>query len=42
MRFLPLFCLLALPLAAAQAAQPIRISSPDGAVLVTVDMTAFM
>ncbi|RZK17242.1 MAG: glycoside hydrolase family 97 protein, partial [Hymenobacter sp.] len=40
MRFLPLFCLLALPLAAAQAAQPIRISSPDGAVLVTVDMTA--
>ncbi|QDA60680.1 glycoside hydrolase family 97 protein [Hymenobacter jejuensis] len=41
MRLLPLLCLLALPLAAAQAAaQPIRISSPDGAVLVTVAVTA--
>ena len=40
MRLLPLLCLLALPLAAAQAAQPIRISSPDGAVQVTVDVTA--
>jgi hypothetical protein len=40
MRLFPLLCLLALPLAAAQAAQPIRISSPDGSVLVTVDVTA--
>jgi alpha-glucosidase len=40
MRSLLVLCLLALPLAAAQAAQPIRISSPDGAVLVTVDATA--
>ncbi|MBC6990919.1 glycoside hydrolase family 97 N-terminal domain-containing protein [Hymenobacter sp. BT491] len=40
MRLLPLLCLLALPLAAAQAAaQPMRISSPDGAVLVTVAVT---
>jgi hypothetical protein len=40
MRLLPLLCLLVLPLAAAQAAQPIRISSPDGALQVTVDITA--
>ena len=40
MRVLSLFCLLSLPLAAAQAADPIRISSPDGAVQVTVDVGA--
>jgi len=39
MRLVSVICLLALPLAAAHAAQPIRISSPDGAVLVTVDLT---
>ncbi|GGG49758.1 glycoside hydrolase family 97 protein [Hymenobacter glacieicola] len=39
MRLTPLICLLVLPLAAAQAAKPIRITSPDGAVQVTVDVT---
>ncbi|RPD49812.1 glycoside hydrolase family 97 protein [Hymenobacter sediminis] len=40
MRFFPLLCLLVLPLAAAQAAKPIRIKSPNGDVQVTVDVTA--
>ncbi|RTQ48138.1 glycoside hydrolase family 97 protein [Hymenobacter gummosus] len=40
MRYFTLFCLLVLPLGAARAAQPIQISSPDGAVRVTVDLTA--
>ncbi|UPL51029.1 glycoside hydrolase family 97 protein [Hymenobacter sublimis] len=39
MRYYPLICLLVLPLAAAQAAKPIRITSPDGAVQVTVEVT---
>jgi len=39
MRLFLLSCLFSLPLATAQAAGPIRISSPDGAVQVTVDMT---
>ncbi|WP_139925582.1 glycoside hydrolase family 97 protein [Hymenobacter sp. DG01] len=40
MRFFPLLCLLVLPLAAAQAAKPIRIKSPNGDVQVTVAVTA--
>nr|WP_152981440.1 glycoside hydrolase family 97 N-terminal domain-containing protein [Hymenobacter sp. AT01-02] len=39
MRYYSLICLLVLPLAAAQAAKPIRITSPNGAVQVTVDVS---
>ncbi|TGE20878.1 glycoside hydrolase family 97 protein [Hymenobacter metallicola] len=39
MRSIPLLCLLVLPLTAAQAAKPVLVSSPDGAVQVTVDVT---
>jgi alpha-glucosidase len=40
MRYLALLCLLVLPPAAAQAARPLQISSPNGAVRVTVNLTA--
>jgi alpha-glucosidase len=40
MRFLSLNCLLLLAGSVARAAAPVRVSSPDGAVQVTVDVTA--
>jgi alpha-glucosidase len=40
MRLLSLSCLLFLAGSAAQAAAPVRVGSPDGAVQVTVDVTA--
>ncbi|OGX83165.1 glycoside hydrolase family 97 protein [Hymenobacter coccineus] len=40
MRLFSMLCLLALPLAAARAAGPILVSSPDGAVTVMVAVTA--
>jgi alpha-glucosidase len=40
MRFLSLSCLLLLAGSVARAATPVRVSSPDGAVQVTVDVTA--
>ena len=40
MHLLAILCLLALPLAAARAAGPVLVSSPDGAVQVTVAVTA--
>lgn len=40
MRYFSLLTLLVLPFGAARAAQPVQVSSPDGAVRVTVDLTA--